>query len=61
LIALLNIFEIVAPVFILTAMGYFWIKIGFEYPCRFYNSIFYNFGCAMFSFYGTYEDRNPIQ
>ena len=35
MIALLNIFEIVAPVFILTAMGYFWIKIGFEYPVEF--------------------------
>ena len=35
MIALLNIFEIVAPVFILTAIGYFWIKIGFEYPVEF--------------------------
>ena len=35
MIALLNIFEIVAPVFILTAIGYFWIKIGFEYPVDF--------------------------
>ena len=35
MIDLLNIFEIVAPVFILTAVGYFWIKFGFEYPVRF--------------------------
>ena len=35
MIALLNIFEIVAPVFILTAVGYFWIKCGFEYPVGF--------------------------
>ena len=32
---MLNIFEIVAPVFILTAVGYFWIKSGFEYPVGF--------------------------
>ena len=35
MIALLNIFEIVAPVFILTAVGYFWIKFGFGYPVEF--------------------------
>ena len=35
MIDLLNIFEIVAPVFILTAVGYFWIKFGFEYPVGF--------------------------
>ena len=35
MIALLNIFEIVAPVFILAAVGYFWVKFGFEYRVEF--------------------------
>jgi len=35
LIALLNILEIVAPVFILAAVGYSWIKLGFEYRVEF--------------------------
>ena len=35
LITLLNIFEIVAPVFILAAVGYFWVKFGFEYRVEF--------------------------
>ena len=32
---MLNIFEIVAPVFILTAVGYIWVKCGFEYRVEF--------------------------
>ena len=35
MIALINIFEIVAPVFILAAVGYFWVKFGFEYRVEF--------------------------
>ena len=35
MIALLNIFEIVAPVFILAAVGYIWVKCGFEYRVEF--------------------------
>lgn len=32
---MLNIFEIVAPVFILAAVGYIWVKCGFEYRVEF--------------------------
>ena len=32
---MLNIFEIVAPVFILAAVGYSWVKFGFEYRVEF--------------------------
>ena len=32
---LLNIFEIVAPVFILAAVGYIWVKCGFKYRVEF--------------------------
>ena len=35
MISLLNIFEIVAPVFILAAVGYIWVKCGFEYRVEF--------------------------
>ena len=35
MISLLNIFEIVAPVFILAAVGYIWVKFGFEYRVEF--------------------------
>ena len=35
MIALLNILEIVAPVFILAAVGYSWVKLGFEYRVEF--------------------------
>ena len=35
MISLLNIFEIVAPVFILAAVGYIWVKCGFEYRVAF--------------------------
>ena len=35
MISLLNIFEIVAPVFILAAVGYIWVKCRFEYRVDF--------------------------
>ena len=35
----LTVGEIVAPVFLLGALGYFWVKLGFEYPLEFVTRI----------------------
>ncbi len=35
MIGLLNVLEIVAPVFFLAAVGYIWVKFGFEYRVEF--------------------------
>ena len=35
MIGLLNVVEIVTPVFFLAAVGYIWVKFGFEYRVEF--------------------------
>ena len=49
-------FEIVAPVFILAAVGYIWVKFGFEYRVEFVTQ-FAMAIAAVFGFHSSYENR----
>ena len=48
---ILNVLEIVAPVFILATIGFFWVKRGYDYPMDFVTNIVMTIGlpCLIFT------------
>ena len=46
----LTVAEIVAPVFLLAALGYFWVKLGYEYRLDFVTKLAMTWGvpCLIF-------------